>query len=863
MATNNLEHIEDIFHAAVELVGPERAAYLARVCPEPSPLRLEVDSLISAHESGNDLFDHTAVTLAMKVIGSRSGDSMTGKQIGVYKVLSSLGKGGMGEVYLAEDGRLNRKVALKFLSSEFVTDSWAKRQLIREAQAVARLDHPNICAVYGLEEADEHSFIVMQYVEGQTLADLVRNQSIKTSQVIIVAQQMVSALAEAHAHGIIHRDIKPKNIMVTPSGQVKVLDFGLAKTIQKQQTFEEASESISQLSKSGLLVGTIAYMSPEQLRGEKLDYRSDIFSLGTVLYEMACGKNPYAHETNAEVISAIMRAEAQSLRQVATDCPKGLDRIVEKCSRKDRDNRYQSASELLIDLENLQKGIAPLPVKHTFLNVRYAALAALLLLCVVVVTFVYVNSTSAGHTLAILPIVCEGVESPTQCVGPTVTESLVKTLSRRSGLKVKPSRLEPSLYGPKAATPQRIGRDLNADTVFFGHIRRNGDDLVLHARLESVKDGSQIAEADYRFKPADLALLEQRLSTETAFNLQLPMNNDDKNVFAAVALNQDRKPKAYELYYNGRYFWGKRDRENLKKAVDFFNQAIDQDPMYALAYAGLADCYSLMNSVAYGSMSTREAMTKAEAAAKKAISLDDSLPEAHTAMAVVFMRYRWDWENAEKEFKRALALDPYFSPALQGYSVLLSITGRGPEAIAESSTAMDQDPLSPATVHLYCRALYLAGAIDQAGACYDRLAIEHPDYTPGKYIHGLVYIKQGRMAEAIQVFEEIYANNKAFGGALLGFCYGITNRRADAERILSEMQELAKQGTLPPQEIAIIYLGLDDRDHAYPLLRQAADEKFAPLQGVFIDPVLFERFRSDSRFIDLAKELKLPSHPQT
>src|SRR5437016_5362315 len=355
MINSNLAGVEEVFHVAMSYDPEERVAYLIRACEGNSVLRNEVESLVAAYESRSDLLDHTAVTLAMKIIGSRPDDSMVGQEVGFYRIVSCLGQGGMGTVYLAEDLRLNRKVALKFLSSDFISETWAKRQLIREAQAVAMLDHPNICPVYGFEEIGEYSFIVMQYIEGETLATLIRRDALKSSQIVPLAQQIASALGNAHAHGIIHRDIKPKNIMVTPSGQVKVLDFGLAKTMPKN--LEDATESISQLSNNGLLIGTIAYMSPEQLRGEKLDYRSDIFSMGTVLYETASGRNPYAHETNAEIISAIMVSEPQSLRQAAINCPKGLDHVVGKCLKKDRAHRYQSVAELVIDLDSLNKGV--------------------------------------------------------------------------------------------------------------------------------------------------------------------------------------------------------------------------------------------------------------------------------------------------------------------------------------------------------------------------------------------------------------------------------------------------------------------------------------------------------------------------
>jgi serine/threonine protein kinase/TolB-like protein/Tfp pilus assembly protein PilF len=860
MATN-LREIEEMFHRVLDVNPEERAGYLDEVCEKDVDLRREVDSLIAAYESGSGLLDEGAVTLAMKVLGSEQEPSMAGQEVGPYKILSKLGQGGMGAVYLAENSRLNKKVALKFLSSEFITDNWAKRQLVREAQAVAMLDHPNICAVYDFEEIGEHSFIVMQYIEGQTLSDLIRKKSLKTGQMVILAQQIANALADAHAHGIIHRDIKPRNIMVTPSGQVKVLDFGLAKTIQKN--LEDATESLSHLSRDGLLIGTIAYMSPEQLRGDKLDYRTDIFSLGTVLYEMVCGKNPFAHKTdsksksNAEVISSIMGEEPQSLRQVSINCPKDFDHVVNRCLRKDPADRYQSAAELLIDLDNLQKGIALLTrVNPDYF--RFAAIAAMVLLAVFVGAAIYRSWGMSAHTLAVLPIVCDEVVDPKQCPGPSITEGLLRTLSRRNGLRVTSSQTAPSLFGPQAASPQKVGRDLDADLVMFGRITRGEQGSILTIRVERVADGVRVWEKGYPLNPDKISTLQQRISLETAFELQLPTNEDDKTLFELVAANENRSPDAYKLYLQGRKDWTLRDGENIQKAIDNFRRATELDPSYAEAYAGLADCYVLMTTVAYGSLASKDAVSRADWAAREALKYGNSLAESHNAYAAVLLKGHWDWENAEKEFQKAIALNPDYQPAHWGYSALLAITGRTKESLKESELAVNQDPFSGAAIMNHCRIQYYARQFDQANACLDRLAAEQPNYAGGKYMHGIVYIAQGRIPEATQVFEEIYAKDKAYGGAMLGYTYGIANRRADGERILSEMQEFKKEHYLPDQELGIIYLGLNDLDHALPLLRKAAEEKFPPAQALFYAP-MFDRLRADPRFATLAKDVRLPS----
>ena len=861
MATN-LKQIEEMFHRAMIVSPEERAGYLDEVCEQNGDLRREVDSLIAAYESGSGLLDETAVTLAMKVLGSEPAPSMVGQEVGPYKILSALGQGGMGAVYLAENRRGNKKVALKFLSSDFITDNWAKRQLIREAQAVAMLDHPNICAVYDFEEIGEHSFIVMQYIEGQTLSDLIRKKSLKPGQIVILAPQIANALAAAHAHGIIHRDIKPKNIMVTPSEQVKVLDFGLAKTIQKN--LEDATESFSQLSKDGLLVGTIAYMSPEQLRGEKLDYRTDIFSLGTVLYEMVCGKNPFAHKTNsksksnAEVISSIMTDEPQSLRQVSINCPKDFDHVVNKCLRKDPADRYQSAAELLIDLDNLQKGIA-LPSRispHSYF--RLAAVAAVLLLAIFVVAYVASGWKTKGHTLAVLPIVCDEVTIPTQCMGPAMTEGLLRTLARRDGLRVTSSQVSPSLFGPNAANPQRVGKDLDADIVMFGKIGRGEKGLILTIRMERVSDGSRIAEESEQLNADKLPMLAQWISLKTALQLQLPMNEDDRNLFNSLAAQQNQSGDAVELYIRGREHWNKRDGDNIQNAIDNFLQAKDKDPMYAKAYAGLADCYVLMTTVRY--QPVKDAMKKAEWAAKKALSLDDNLAEAHNAYGSVLMKGYWDWDHAEKEFKKAIALYPDYSPALLNYSNLLSYTGRNNEALAESKAAVDLEPFSAAAILNHCKTQYYARQFDQADACFDQLRKDQPNFEAAKYTQAIVYIALGRIPEAIQIYEQIYAKDKRLGGAMLGYCYGIANRKEDAKRILAEMQELQAKDDIPAQELAIIYLGLNDLDHALPLFRKAVEDRFSPAIAIFFAP-MFDQLRADPRFAELAKEVRLPSGP--
>jgi serine/threonine-protein kinase len=857
MASERWQRIEELFHATLQLEAAERAGYLSRECLDDDELRKEVESLISASENSPTFIDKPELNLGMRVLSSESSNSLIGKSVGPYKIVSALGKGGMGEVYLAEDTKLGRKVALKFLSAEFVGDNWAKRQLIKEAQAVAMLDHQNICPVYGIEEDEGHSYIVMQYVEGETLSELIRAQRPDPTQVLALAKQIVGALAEAHAHGIIHRDIKPKNIMVTPGGQVKVLDFGLAKTMQKKG-LDGGEDSVSHLSQSGLVPGTVAYMSPEQLRGEKLDYRSDVFSVGTVLYETITGKNPYAHETNADIISAILTTSPASFKKTSAPPLRELDRIVQKCLEKERSGRYQSAGDLLLDLEASSGVLHGRRHVGEYVTVRTAATAALLSLLVIVSLFIYFQVTRP-KSVAVLPIVNESGDAALEYLGDGLTESITNRLFGLSKLLVKPATLV-SGYKKQPVDPQKVGRDLGVDAVLVGTISGSKELPILQVRLLSVGNGSQLWQEQYGIDQLKSVFsIEEDVSQRVISKLEFRSGEDARRVKIAQG---PQNPEARKHYWLGRYYWKNRDNNNtLNDAIQHFNAAIALEPTYAQAHAGLADCYAFWNVVAYGQMDTREAMTKAERAARDAIELDGTLPEAHTSLATVNLKYYWDWQEAENEFRSAISINPDYAPAHYGYSTLLTIRGRNEEAIAQGRIAKDLDPFSPATALNYCRTLFFARQFSESTICYDKLVQDHPDYATGRYVRSWVYFHLGRYDEAIATFEELYAKDKRLAGAALGYAYGQRGRRADAERVLKEMVALSESTHLPPQEIALIYFGMGDMDHALIWFQQSAAAHFAPFSFLLVDP-MFEKLREDPRFMTLARTYDVPfPHP--
>jgi eukaryotic-like serine/threonine-protein kinase len=852
MKVDDWQQIEELFHAALNYTAEDRAGYLAQACAGDEVLRREIESLIRAFEKEQSFMEQPALSLGMKVLSEAMAGTLVGKTFGQYKIVSLLGQGGMGEVYLAEDHKLDRKVALKFFANKFMDDEWGRRLLTKEARAVAMLDHPNISAVYGIEEIEGYSFIVMQYIEGETLSSLLRRELIAIKRLLDVSEQLVSALSAAHAQGIIHRDIKPQNIVVAKDGQVKVLDFGLAKIIQQTQDRSGTVEEQSQFSQAGVIAGTVAYMSPEQLRAEELDYRSDIFSVGILLYELISGKNPYAHETTAETISAILTEHPSPLARATTKIPRELDRIVHKCLEKNKERRYNSANELLSELRGLQNTSR----RRIHPGLRGVAAIALLIFLMVGLISTYLHLTQT-HTVAILPLINEIDDPSSEYLGYGLTESLVDQLSRLPKLRVKAVSFVPDYGGDRNAL-QKIGRELKVEAVLVERVQRRGESSVLQVNLMKTEDGSTLWAEEYDLQKVEISTLQRKISEQVASTLQLWVSSDEKKL---LARSSTENPEAFKLYLWGRHYWDKRDKENIQKAIDYFQQATDQDPSFALAWAGLADSYALLPTVAYGSVPTEEAMPKAVAAARKALEIDGTLCEAHISLGVVLFRYYWKWQEAEQEFKKAIELNPGNASAHYWYANLLGVTGRFNEAIAESKTAKEIDPFSLLVITNLGRAYYRAHEYDKASEYLKRVLEENPKNSSAAYVLGYVYIQKEMYGEAIETLEKLSTTRKWLAAAPLGYAYAKAGRKADALKILADMEEQSKkedpkEEKVPSQERAIVYIGLDDKDQAFLWLKKSYEERFASIISLTSDPI-FNSLRSDSRFADLTRKVNL------
>jgi eukaryotic-like serine/threonine-protein kinase len=852
MASTNLHQVESVFHAALDLPQADRSAYLRQACNGDEALLAEVSSLLSKFENSNGFLEASVLGLGMNLLVS-SEESLVGKSLGPYEIVSRLGKGGMGEVYLANDTPLNRQVALKFLSLEFVGDNWAKRQLVKEAQAAAMLDHPNICQVYGVPEFDGQTFIVMQFVEGETLADFIRESSVNSENLIPIAKQIVSALAEAHAHGIIHRDIKPRNIMITRGGTVKVLDFGLAKTV-KQKALELSDDSVSHLSQAGVVPGTAAYMSPEQLRNEKLDYRSDLFSVGTVMYELVSGTNPFLRNSSVDTISAILTQDPKPLSQSGKPCPKGFDTIVQRCLEKDREQRYQSANEMLLDLDRLDNSML-VPVWWRVYPSMRQAMVLLALLLMAMIGFALYRSRSAAkpHSVAVITFTCE-YPSSEPCPGSNLTRAVVERLSRGGNLRVATANEVGSLFN-LTANPQAIGRQLGAEVVLFGRVIKRGDLLVLQTRLEDTKDGLKLSEREY-FLPSLDAAIQEEMIVRLSFNPGVALSEDEKNSFVALGAMQHRNPTAVEYYYRAMQYWNKRNKENIPIAVSLFESAIEYDATFAAAYAGLANCYAVMSSAAYGQLTTKDAMQRASAAAKHALELDPKLADAYVSLGLVQYKYEWNWQEAERLFKKAIEINPESASAHFWYSMLLGTIGRNEESLVESERAKELDPLTPLYVSNIGRVYYRSRRYDDAIVYLKTMLAERPNETSATYILAFAYFQKQMYPQAIELLESISPKNRWLGAGPLGYAYAKVGRTEEARKILTDMDAAPVSDHIPAQERALIYIGLGDNDSAFNWLEKSYEDRFASIVSLTSDP-FWDALKSDRRFAVLARKLNL------
>jgi len=779
---------------------------------------------------------------------------MIPETIARYRIVRPLGAGGMGEVYLAEDPALKRQVAIKVLPTPTASDETGSLRLVREAQAAATLDHPNVCAIYEVGEHDGRHFIAMQYVDGETLAERIRRGPLPVREAVQVAEQVADALSEAHAHAIIHRDVKPQNIMLTARGQVKVLDFGLAKVVSEHGAAVTDAETAQSLTEQGTISGTTAYMSPEQLRGERLDQRTDVFSLGCVVHEMVNGRRLFARESSAGTIAAVLNEHAPPL-DARVAVPAELQRVVRKCLEKDRERRYQSARDLLVDLRNLGRDLsgftAPsadvvLPRSRAPFGYLVAGLLVLGLLAATAGWFALGRSPgpSGVRALAILPFVAD--QASADYLGDGISDTLINSLSQLPQLKVM---ARTTTFRYKGAQPdwQAVRRDLNVDAIVSGRVVQQGDTLVVQADLTNAVDGTQIWGQRYSRKLVDLFSVQEEIAKEIATSLRLRLTEHEA---AGLSKRYTDNIEAYRNYVLGRQFAQRRTPRDLQAAVGYYEQAIAQDARYALAFAGLTDAYTLLSSRGY--LPLDEARRKARDAATTALTLDPDLAEAHAAVGQVHVYVApYDFETGDRALRRAIELSPSWSIAHQYLGVSLHEQGRLDEALREWETAHNLDPLSGFVGHLLAYSHFLRRDFSRALGLQRQANQLGPAFSMFYEIE--IYVQSGAFAEALAEIDRLTPGREddpylRYSRARL---LAAQNRRAEALAIARQFEPTSATGVVFAHLAARIHLALGDVDRAFELMDQALKEGGIPI--FYKDAPLWDPVRRDERFVRLLR----------
>ena len=785
-----------------------------------------------------------------------------GTRLGVYEILTLIGSGGMGEVYRARDARLSRDVAIKVLPTEVAADPDRLARFEREAQILASLNHPHIAHIYGVDDSAGVPALIMELVDGPTLAERIAKGPIPLNEAVPIANQIAEALEAAHQQGITHRDLKPSNVKVRPDGAVKILDFGLAKATDTTPGSELTHSPTAAVdrTRAGVLMGTAPYMSPEQVRGKPVDKRTDIWAFGCVLYEILTARRAFRGETFPDIAVSVLEREPD-WKSLPRSTPTNIRALLKRALEKDPQRRLRDLGDARLELDG-----RPETGWRRLLSQHAVAGAAALVITAAMIAFSLeptrsrlIGPTRSQHieALAVLPLQNLSRDPDQDYFAEGMTEALITKLAQIKALRVI-SRTSVMRYNGTNKPLRQIAQELRVDAIVEGSVQRSGSRVRVTAQLVEASTDRSLWAKSYERDLPDVLGLQDEIGEAIVRQIQVELTPQERA--RLVVTTRQVSPVAYEAYLKGRYFWNRVNEEAVTKAIGYFQQAVDQDAGYAPAYAGLADCYSVLGSTILGATPPREAMPKAKAAALKALEIDSTVAEAHASLAIATWRYDWDWVTGEQEFKQAIELSPGYSTAHQWYGWYLYGLGRTDESLAELRRAQQADPLSVWINSNIGLALYFGRRYDRAIEQLKETLDMDDSFILGHFFLGLTFEQVERFPEAVTQFEEA---TRMSGGspeyiAALGHAYAASGSRVEAQRALDQLSELAKRRYVPAYEVALVHAALGDIDLAMAWLERAYQERGGWLVYLRIDPRL-DRLRADRRFQELLGRIGIPN----